>query len=540
MNTANTANTAGATGAAGTDAGVTGADAGAAATAGAPGAGAAAGDTGAADTGAGGTAAPARRRRRRDHPVARVIRTVVGIIALILSALLMWLGLSPFIASFPYLGIGSLITPQNVGPLLIVGAVVLVVSVGLVVLGSRRLSLLAAAFSVIAVGAFGGILDQQLDSARKAGADVDTSAAFIPGGLKEGASPDETVQYASDDDGLLDMDIYRPSTGGGSAPVLMYVHGGGWDTMDRTSQARNLRWLADQGFLVVSPDYTLATDDRATWDTAGDQVACAMAWVTANARDRGGDPENFFTYGESAGGALVMTASYDAAAGKLHPRCGGAPAVPRAVYADSPAVDPRVIAESNDPVTGDGARRTVEKYLGGSPDEHPDRADAVTVANHVTDFSQPTYLSYGGDDRLVPTRSYDAYRRRMELANRRVIEIVRPHADHASALTYHGVWNQTLLQTMRTFFAGEGAFGFPGGRPPVGGSVPVPDPARDTRGPVGGVQPENPKTLPGPLGGTPPENPKTLPGPLGGTPPENPRTVPGPLGGNVPASTVTS
>lgn len=36
-------------------------------------------------------------------------------------------------------------------------------------------------------------------------------------------------------------------------------------------------------------------------------------------------------------------------------------------------------------------------------------------------------------------------------------EQVRPHADHASALSAHGVWNQHLLDSMTTFFAEHGA-----------------------------------------------------------------------------------
>lgn len=456
------------------------------------------------------------------------MKKLAGTALLAIAVVLAWMGLSPFIASFPFLGAGIIFVPQHVGPLLIIDLLVLLLSLILLrVKGMRKLTTAAAIFSVIAAGANAGLLDQQKDHARKAGADPNVLAAFMPGGRAGGEGPDEVTEYSAGPGDKLPMDVYIPAEiEGDKAPVLMYIHGGMWDSGSRDDQARNLRWLADQGFLVVAPEYTLATDDKPTWDVAAQEVICAMGWVTEHVQDYRGDADNFFTYGEAAGAALAMTASYDVAEGKTglscvgHAGTGPAPAIARAVYADSAAVDPRSVHSINDEIKRKAARTSVERYLGGSPADYPERADAVTVANHVGPNSQPTYLIHSGDDRLIPNNSYGEYRQRMNLANRSFTEIVRPHSDHSATHSARGMWNQMVLQTVKKHFAGEDAFGYPGGRPPVGGEVPQIDPETLPTEPVGGVPPAEPKTRDYPLGGNVPQNPKTRDAPLGGNVPQ--------------------
>ena len=149
--------------------------------------------------------------------------------------------------------------------------------------------------------------------------------------------------------------------------------------------------------------------------------------------------------------------AYDAAAGTLPSDCGGTPAVPRAVYVDSPALDIRHVYSAGDPYAGQGSKDTAVRYLGGTPDGVPERADFVTSANHVTDASQPTMIVRSDHDRLVPPASYDAFRAAAREHGVALTEQVRRHADHASALSAHGVWNQNLLATMQRFFTENGA-----------------------------------------------------------------------------------
>lgn len=392
----------------------------------------------------------------------KVIARLLSIPLTLIAMLVLWLAVSPFTPHISYWGAGSLIGPQYIGPLLLI-ALVLVILAALGALASRS-CYVPSVLAGIALVASVGLLGTQIHAAKEQGTDVDIPAAFTWTGVeKADEGPDHTVTYDSFNGDDLTMDIYSPETHSirsGSShprkhPVMMYVHGGGWDQMTKRSQAFNMRQMAQRGYLVLSIDYTLSSWEQPTWKVAAGQVGCAMNWVNAHAADYGGDSERFFTYGESAGGQLVLNATADVAA---HPiqlpftDCSGTPAVPSAVYADSPALDVRHIYDSDDPYAGQGSRDTVEKYLGGTPKEYPDRADFVTSATHLTSDMPPIMIVRSDHDRLVPPASYDDFRQRAKDKGVELEEYVRPHADHASALSAHGVWNQHLLQAMTEFF----------------------------------------------------------------------------------------
>lgn len=383
--------------------------------------------------------------------LARICSLPLALLALAVA----WLAVAPFTPRIPYWGAGSLIGPEYAGPLLLISLAILVVSVALSAASKANVG--PAGVAALAAVASSALLATQVAGAREAGTDVDLAAALRWDGLaKTDRGPNATATYDTHDGNDLDVDVYTPNVGG-TRPVLLYVHGGGWDQMSRRSQAYNMRRMADAGYVVASIDYTLARPGRPTWDTAAREVGCALSWVGNHAGDYSGDANRLFAYGESAGGQLVLNASYDAAAGTLVSECGGAPAVPRAVYVDSPALDIRHVYSAGDPYAGRGSEDTAVKYLGGAPDEVPARADFVTSANHVTDASPPTMIWRSDNDRLVPPESYDAFRAAAATHGVALTEQVRRHADHASALSAHGVWNQNLLATMQRFFAENGA-----------------------------------------------------------------------------------
>lgn len=384
----------------------------------------------------------------------KIIARLLSVPLALVAFLTLWLAVAPFTPHIPYWGAGALIGPQYIGPVIIFSLILLVLA-ALGRLGSRSFYV-PGAFAAVALLAGIALFGTQIHAAKEQGTDVDIRAALSWAGVEStDEGPDHTVAYDSFHGEDLDMDIYVPKVGG-THPVMMYVHGGGWDQMNKHSQAFNMRQMAQRGYLVLSIDYTLSSWDQPTWKVVAGQVGCAMNWVNAHAADYDGDPGRFFTYGESAGGQLVLNATADAAAHPNHlptADCPGTPAVPRAVYADSPALDVRHIYNSDDPYASQGSRDTVQKYLGGTPEEYPDRADFVTSATHLTKDMPPIKIIRSDNDRLVPPESYDDFRRIAREKNIDLSEYVRPHADHASALSAHGVWNQHLLQAMPQFFA---------------------------------------------------------------------------------------
>jgi len=241
----------------------------------------------------------------------KIVARLLSIPLALVAFLALWLAVAPFTPHIPYWGAGALIGPQYIGPVIIFSLILLVLA-ALGRLGSRSFYV-PGAFAAVALIAGIALFGTQIHAAKEQGTDVDIRAAFSWAGVEStDEGPDHTVAYDSFHGEDLDMDIYVPKVGG-THPVMMYVHGGGWDQMNKHSQAFNMRQMAQRGYLVLSIDYTLSSWDQPTWKVAAGQVGCAMNWVNAHAADYDGDPGRFFTYGESAGGQLVLNALADAA-----------------------------------------------------------------------------------------------------------------------------------------------------------------------------------------------------------------------------------
>ena len=105
--------------------------------------------------------------------------------------------------------------------------------------------------------------------------------------------------------------IYRPAaSSGGSMPIIVYYHGGGWVIADVNTYDATPRLLSKQlNALVVSVEYRHAPE--AKFPAQHDDAAAAYRWVLQNAASWGGDTARIALAGESAGGNLaVATAIY--------------------------------------------------------------------------------------------------------------------------------------------------------------------------------------------------------------------------------------
>lgn len=104
------------------------------------------------------------------------------------------------------------------------------------------------------------------------------------------------------------LDLY--GTPAGPAPVVLFVHGGGFRMGDKAADgwpnAAVGRWAAQQGWLGAVMNYRLAPDHP--YPAGGEDVLGAMDWLVANAGRFGGDPQRIVLVGTSAGAVHVATA----------------------------------------------------------------------------------------------------------------------------------------------------------------------------------------------------------------------------------------
>jgi len=105
------------------------------------------------------------------------------------------------------------------------------------------------------------------------------------------------------------------------APVVVFIHGGGWYKGNKDQYHFVADALVRRGYVVVLPDYIKYPQGR--FPTFIEDVALAIAWVKQNIATHGGNPSQVMLVGHSAGahtGALLATdASYLNGVG-LHPQ----------------------------------------------------------------------------------------------------------------------------------------------------------------------------------------------------------------------------
>ena len=317
----------------------------------------------------------------------------------------------------------------------------------------KALSLFAVAVALIGAIAVG----RMVAAAHENGVPIDlarTLGSHAP--LPE--APDHDIVYSSFKGEPLGLVLYKPDRPEprSPAPILIYIHGGGWVAGDRLGGGENLRWFARRGWLAISIDYPLSSRERHLWNVTTDEVGCALAWVQANAHRFGGDPTRISLMGDSAGGNLVLNAGYRANAGTLRSSCGGS--VPRvaAVSAIYPAVHLAEVYRNAFPQIGDMAREFADAYVGGPPERFPDRYASIDPVSYIDPKAPPTLLIVGENDHLLPPDL--TYRFAAEAKRGGVnVELIRfPYGQHLFDQSTNTIGNQLVLGATRRFLEAHG------------------------------------------------------------------------------------
>lgn len=120
----------------------------------------------------------------------------------------------------------------------------------------------------------------------------------------------------------LPVRVYTPD-GEGPFPVLVWAHGGGFTMGDIETEDETARVLTNAARrVVVSVDYRLAPEHP--FPAALEDVYRAVEWISENAGEYGGTPEQIAVGGQSAGANL-------AAATALYARDQNGPSIDRQV-----------------------------------------------------------------------------------------------------------------------------------------------------------------------------------------------------------------
>ncbi len=183
------------------------------------------------------------------------------------------------------------------------------------------------------------------------------------------------------------------------APVLIFIHGGNWNSGRKGIYDLLGRNFASKGIITVIPGYTLSPNGN--YDVMTEQIAQVIKWVKTDIENYGGDPNQIFVSGHSAGGHL------------------GALAVMNPKY----NIDPKGISGI---ILNDAAGLDMKNYLEGNPPTEKDNYLATWTSNrkewkeaspiYFLNKNTPPFLIYIGD------KTYNS----IKVANTRFLSAVKP------------------------------------------------------------------------------------------------------------------
>lgn len=221
------------------------------------------------------------------------------------------------------------------------------------------------------------------------------------------------LAYASISDAQK-LDLYVPTGKDGPFPVVIYVHGGGWQQGDKREpvQRGQVDALLKGGYAVASLNYRLSGE--ATFPAAIQDVKTAVRWLRANADTYQLDNKHFGAWGDSAGANLVSLLGTSCEApgldgeGKDISNADQSSCVQAVVDFYGPTnfllMDQEYSGLSCPPNSGKHHLPTSpeSKYVGGALAQNQALVKAANPITYISKDDPPVFIEHGTADCTVP------------------------------------------------------------------------------------------------------------------------------------------
>jgi acetyl esterase/lipase len=211
------------------------------------------------------------------------------------------------------------------------------------------------------------------------------------------------LPYAGTDNPRQKLDLFLPKKRADEKPlpVIVFIHGGGWQKGDKSGGFRNVARFVESGrYAGVSVGYRLSGE--AKWPAQIHDCKAAIRWIRANAKTHDLDPERVGVWGASAGGHLVSLLGTSGGVkeleGDLGPHTGESSRVTCVVNFFGPENFMTMLP----PQAHSQAAGAIGGLFGGSLSEKAAEAKAASPVTHITPDDPPIFTAHGTKDPLVP------------------------------------------------------------------------------------------------------------------------------------------
>lgn len=196
------------------------------------------------------------------------------------------------------------------------------------------------------------------------------------------------------------MDIYTPPKEKGLSPVLINIHGGGWNKGTKESQT-GFSGFFKKGYAVANVEYRLS--QAASAPAAVEDIRCALIYLINNAAALNIDPDRIVIMGGSAGAHLALMGGLLENDHRFDTNCKTTKTIKVAAI-----IDQYGITDVWD--WGYGTHKTSKSAAQWLGDHAKDQSFAATVSpiSYVKKSSPPTFIVHGDADPVVPYEQSEA------------------------------------------------------------------------------------------------------------------------------------
>jgi acetyl esterase/lipase len=207
------------------------------------------------------------------------------------------------------------------------------------------------------------------------------------GPLQDSKIEPRKIVYWSNDDSTLSLDFYSTHKSA-SAPWVLVIHGGGWNSGTPEELADLNSYLALRGYAVAVIEYRLAPKDR--WPAPRIDALHAVDFLKSHSSELGINPDKWVVLGRSAGGQIAESVAFQS------PPSGLKGCI--AFYAPSDLTFAYKYSREDDILS---SRELMREYLGGEPQNLAGLYRDSSPLEFVSSHTSPTLMFHGPRDPLV-------------------------------------------------------------------------------------------------------------------------------------------
>lgn len=261
------------------------------------------------------------------------------------------------------------------------------------------------------------------------------------------------VQYVRNGHERQRLDLYLPADSTGRLPLIIWIHGGAWQTGTRLSCPPLNAGYAERGYAVASIGYRFSSD--ATFPTQIHDCKAAVRWLRAHADQYGLDPDKFGAWGSSSGGHLASllgtcrnVAEFDV--GENLEFSSGVQAV-CSYFGPTDFLQMDAQAIPGSPVRHDAAASPESRLIGGPIQQQPEQAARANPITYISKNTPPFLIVHGDMDPLVPWQQSELLFKALGMTGVRV----HFHTIRGAAHGGRGFYTPPVSLLVRDFFEQE-------------------------------------------------------------------------------------